>query len=95
MSRVVHLSDKTHQQAKEYCHKHGVRMSDWVGALIVAAIQEKKPRMDPVEDPPSASVQIPSTAKKKPLPKIEDQPQRTENGLPLYSAPPFWATGNR
>ncbi len=40
MSKVVHLSDEAHKQAKEYCKSLGFRMSDWVADLILTKLAE-------------------------------------------------------
>jgi hypothetical protein len=93
MSRVVHLSNDAHQQAKEFCNRRGLRMSDWVGELIASAVTKETPAMALVETAPSAPTSL--AAKKKPLTVIEDTPQCTSDGLPLYAAPPFWMSGSR
>lgn len=83
MSRVVHLSNEAHQQAKEYCNEHGLRMSDWVAELIAAAVQtqeSKRPATSVNEDLP----------RKKPLTKITESSD--EAALSAYARPPFWAT---
>jgi len=38
MSKVIHLSDDAHNTAKGFCKQHGLKMSDWVAALIAEAI---------------------------------------------------------
>ena len=39
MSKVVHLSDDAHAQAKDFCRVKGLKMSDWVAGLICQAIE--------------------------------------------------------
>ena len=85
MSKVVHLSNEAHAQAKVYCKSRGLKMSDWVGALIIEAITENEETKPP-------EPQVESTApRKKKLPKTDDTVQSTEQGVPVYSQPPFWA----
>lgn len=52
MSKVIHLSDDAHNTAKGFCRQHGLKMSDWVAALIADAIAQG--RTDP-KTPPRAS----------------------------------------
>ena len=85
MSKVVHLSNEAHAQAKVYCKSRGLKMSDWVGALIIEAISENEEAKQP-------EPQVEPTApRKKKLPKTDDTIQSTEQGVPVYSQPPFWA----
>ena len=85
MSKVVHLSNEAHAQAKVYCKSRGLKMSDWVGALIIEAISENEETKQP-------EPQVESTApRKKKLPKTDDTVQQTDQGVPVYSQPPFWA----
>ena len=85
MSKVVHLSNEAHAQAKVYCKSRGLKMSDWVGALIIEAISDN-------EEVKAPEPQVESTApKKKKLPKTDDTVQATDQGVPVYSQPPFWA----
>ena len=90
MSKVIHLSDDAHNKAKAFCKEHGLKMSDWVAALIDAAIAggdvEMPIGLPPQEDNVRAFVQ-----KKKVLEHYEEQNQTAEDGLPAYAAPPFWA----
>ncbi len=44
MSKVIHLSNEAHQQAKEYCNKHSLKMSDWVADLIIATVAGGAPK---------------------------------------------------
>jgi hypothetical protein len=61
-------------------------MSDWVGALIIEAISDNEEVKVPEPH------QVESTApRKKKLPKTDDTVQQTEQGVPVYSQPPFWA----
>ncbi len=85
VSKVVHLSNEAHAQAKVYCKSRGLKMSDWVGALIIEAISENEEAKQP-------EPQVEPTApRKKKLPKTDDTIQSTEQGVPVYSHPPFWA----
>ena len=81
MSKVVHLSDDAHNFAKDYCTKHGVKMSDWVAELIEDAITNC--RTDP-------TVQT-LAPKKKILQWLQLTPQTDETGVPVYARPPFWS----
>ena len=90
MSKVVHLSDDAHNNAKAFCKEHGLKMSDWVASLIDGAIcagggntAVPAPVFD---DNVRALVQ-----KKKVLEQYVEEPQTAEDGLPIYSAPPFWS----
>lgn len=38
MSKVIHLSDDAHNKAKAFCKEQGLKMSDWVAALIAREI---------------------------------------------------------
>lgn len=40
MSKVVHLSDQAHTKAKAYCQLRGLKMSEWVAALIDRATED-------------------------------------------------------
>ena len=85
MSKVVHLSNEAHAQAKVYCKSRGLKMSDWEGALIIETISENEETKQP-------EPQVEPTApRKKKLPKTDDTVQSTEQGVPVYSQPPFWA----
>ena len=44
MSKVIHLSDQAHNNAKNFCKQHGLKMSDWVADLIVDAILTNRVR---------------------------------------------------
>ena len=85
MSKVVHLSNDAHAVAKVYCKARGLKMSDWVGALILEAIEaEAKPKQtEPVPDS--------SAPRKKTLPRLGDEAQASVDGLPVYTQPPFWS----
>jgi hypothetical protein len=80
MSKVIHLSENAHRLAKKFCHQHGLRMSDWVGALIDEASAN-------VEAQP---VTPPSTSKKKVLEKLGNMPQTDAHGVPVVEKPAFW-----
>ncbi len=81
MSKVVHLADDSHRRAKEFCKENGLRMSDWVAALIEDAISQG--RTDPT---------VPSLApKKKILQRLQVTPQMDDTGVPVYARPPFWS----
>ena len=90
MSKVVHLSDDAHNNAKAFCKEHGLKMSDWVASLIDGAISAGGGTIAPppmvFDDNVRALVQ-----KKKVLEQYVEAPQTAEDGLPIYSAPPFWA----
>ena len=85
MSKVVHLSNDAHALAKVYCKSRGLKMSDWVGSLIIDAIsvqEEPKPQEQPQD------VSLP---RKKQLPRVDETVQATDDGVPVYAQPPFWA----
>jgi antitoxin component of RelBE/YafQ-DinJ toxin-antitoxin module len=46
-SKVVHISDETHERAKKFCKERNIRMSDWVNSLIMERING--PEAVPVE----------------------------------------------
>jgi hypothetical protein len=81
MSKVVHLADAFHRRAKEFCTANGLRMSDWVAALIEDAITTG--RTDPTTPP--------LTPKKKILTRLQEIPQADNTGVPVYAQPPFWS----
>lgn len=92
MSKVVHLSDDAHNNAKQFCREHDLKMSDWVATLINLAVRGEKL---------SAAASIVAAAnlrtlvEKKKLVEPSDIPSQTDaEGLPVYSAPPFWAQAN-
>ena len=85
VSKVVHLSNEAHAQAKVYCKSRGLKMSDWVGSLIIDAISEQEEPL-PKEQPLDVSV-----PRKKQLPRTDDSVQSSADGVPVYSQPPFWA----
>lgn len=89
MSKVVHLSDDAHNNAKQFCREHALKMSDWVATLINLAVRGEKL---------SAAASIVAAAnmrtmvEKKKLAQPSDTPSQTDvDGSPVYSAPPFWA----
>ena len=86
MSKVVHLSNEAHADAKLWCKARGLKMSDWVGSLILEAIaaEVKEEEVAPVEE-----TQAP---RKKALPRLDEQSQAGNDGTPVYSQPPFWAS---
>ncbi len=80
MSKVVHLADPSHRRAKEFCKEHGLRMSDWVAALIEDAIANGR------TDPTVRTL----APKKKILQRLQLTPQ-TDDAVPVYARPPFWS----
>jgi hypothetical protein len=80
MSKVVHLTNDAHRRAKDFCAERGLRMSDWVAALIDEAINKGRAETTVRELVP----------KKKILEKLETKPQIADDGVPVYSKPPFW-----
>jgi hypothetical protein len=78
MSKVIHLPEDAHRLAKKFCAENGLRMSDWVGALINEACDH----LEAVAAPPSA--------KKKVLEKLGNTPQTDADGVPVVEKPPFW-----
>lgn len=86
MSKVVHLSDEAHNKAKNFCKEQGLRMSDWVAALIENAIAGSAPQQAPVAG-------VVAVTKRKDLKRFEE-PEAREVAA-VYEAPPFWATRQR
>ncbi|MFC1611129.1 hypothetical protein ACFL6C_09230 [Myxococcota bacterium] len=80
MSKVIHLPEDAHRQAKKFCGQHRLRMSDWVGTLIDEAVAR-------IEDQPVTSLSDP---KKKVLRKLHSMPQTDDEGVPMFQKPPFW-----
>lgn len=39
--KVIHISERAHRRAKEYCDKHNLRMSEWVTNLILNTLDRK------------------------------------------------------
>ena len=74
MSKVIHLSNEAHGLAKQYCKSKGLKMSDWVGALIMDAVSASEPREapEPVVEPQPVVVEQSNAPKKKKLPSIDD-----------------------
>ena len=93
VSKVIHLSNEAHGLAKQYCKSKGLKMSDWVGALIMDAVSASEPREvpEPVVEPQPVVVEPSNAPKKKKLPSIDDSPQMSTDGTPVYEQPPFWA----
>lgn len=81
MSKVIHLNDDSHVRAKLFCKEHGLRMSEWVAQLIDEAISQNKSEPDT-----RATV-----SSRKPLKRLNDRPQTSSDGQPVYAQPPFWA----
>ena len=101
MSKVVHLSNDAHAVAKVYCKENGLKMSDWVASLITRAITAESapepvaaPAPAPVAaQPAAASAPIqeePSGPRKKKLPRLEEE-ESSDDVVPAYARPPFWA----
>jgi len=101
MSKVVHLSDDSHRAAKAYCKENGLRMSDWVGSLIEAAIAGS--HVEPEAAPAPAAPRVVSTAHypdgavvpRRSLRSLEETGETAEDGTAVYSAPPFWQQRRR
>jgi len=82
MSKVVHLSNDAHTQAKLFCKETGVRMSDWVADLIKEAIARQDIALAEERD---------VVGRKKPLHRLEERTvQVPEEAVPAYAMPPFW-----
>ena len=94
MSKVIHLSNEAHGLAKQYCKSKGLKMSDLVGALSMDAVSASEPKEvpEPVVEPQPVVVEQSNAPKKKKLPSIDDSPQVSQDGTPVYEKPPFWAT---
>lgn len=92
MSKVIHLSDNAHTQAKAYCREHALKMSDWVASLIHAAVETEGVALVELTSEHLDDDGVRSTVpKKKVLEKVENNPQTSDDGMPAYAAPPFWA----
>ncbi|MEZ4270672.1 MAG: hypothetical protein R3C68_04335 [Myxococcota bacterium] len=89
MSKVVHLSNEAHAEAKEFCKEHTLRMSDWVAGLIRQAIDARQVDM-PQATP---SIERGVVPKKRPLKRLDErpQPQNEDSTMPAYAMPPFWS----
>ena len=85
MSKVVHLADQAHRRAKEFCQLHGLKMSDWVAAMIRDAIAKGRTDI-------KARALV---AKKRIVERLEAASQPVtvseEQEVPVYARPPFWA----
>ncbi len=99
MSKVIHLSDHAHNNAKNFCKQNGLKMSDWVADLIADAIINNRvdPRTTPQAPPPpvvaahvSSPAAIVAGPSKKRLERVEDRAAHVDD-LPPWAAPPFWA----
>lgn len=89
MSKVIHLSDDAHNKAKKFCHEHNLKMSDWVATLISLAVQGDNLNAAATI---VAAENMRALVQKKKLSEPTDIPSQTgDGGLPIYSAPPFWA----
>lgn len=94
MSKVVHLSDDAHARAKSHCQRAGLKMSEWVAALIERATAERPAQIDPAGD---AAPPVPPTKVDAPARRVGPGVRAAAGGdepdaaLPLYAAPPFWA----
>ena len=89
MSKVVHLSNDAHAEAKVFCKARGLKMSDWVGSLILEAISAQT--QEEVEPAPVPVQEVPAVPRKKKLPEMDDTVQSADDGTPVYAQPPFWA----
>ncbi|RYF11105.1 MAG: hypothetical protein EOO40_03925 [Deltaproteobacteria bacterium] len=83
MSKVIHLSDDAHNQAKAFCKTHGLKMSDWVAGLIDAAIGG--------ESLSGTSSKVLAMVPKKKMVEPPAAGVAMGDELPVYAAPPFWA----
>jgi hypothetical protein len=103
MSKVIHLSEQAHNNAKNFCKQHALKMSDWVADLIADAIVNNRvnprsgvssssvPRAAPPASPPPAAPVTPAIPKKK-LERIDEVATTgTVDDVPPWAAPPFWA----
>jgi hypothetical protein len=85
MSKVIHVSDAAHEQAKTFCKDRNLSMSDWVAELISKAAQTN----GSASTPPTSKQHKTSVVKKKRL--EQDLPAVVEaEDLPAYASPPFW-----
>lgn len=96
MSKVVHLSDDAHARAKAHCQRAGLKMSEWVAALIERATAEPEPQG---ASPADAAPVLPPGQVQALTPRIGTThrgaagSEDVDGALPLYAAPPFWARG--
>ena len=89
MSKVIHLADSAHAQAKTYCKENGLKMSDWVASLIGVAVRDvvREEKAVPAPVAPPAE-----TARKKRLPTFElEADELASDDSAMLSRPPFWA----
>lgn len=89
MSKVVHLSDEAHQQAKVFCKERGLKMSDWVATLIHGAIADGRTDTDARSLVPKKRILERLEAKIQPQPQVHVP--APEEDVPAYARPPFWA----
>lgn len=79
MGSVAHLSEEAHRAAKEFCRRHGLRMSEWVSELIMEAVKGEPPACLPRREPVRLTTPV--------------NPEPTLPGDEPWSKPPFWAGG--
>jgi hypothetical protein len=90
MSKVIHLSDDAHNEAKQFCREHELKMSDWVAGLIAAAIVHGDASVE------TAATNVRSMVpKKKFIEHVDEAPTVGDDGLPVYASPPFWDTASK
>ncbi len=93
MSKVVHLSEEAHAEAKTFCKARGLKMSDWVASLIIDAVSGKPgaPQVEKAIPTPVPVVRAASSSRKKLLPRLDGPRELIDEDIPELSAPPFWA----
>lgn len=75
MGKVVHLTDDSHEKAKQYCKDAGISMSDWVSQLIEEGLSK-------------VYHLHPAPVGKKPLQEMDST---RKVGAPIMEQPPFWS----
>ena len=87
--KVIHVSQETHSQLKEYCQKSGVALKDWAEQILLDAIlvPVEKRKLLPVEKKkPLRS----STEEVELVENPEDQKEQPQPANDPWSRQPFW-----
>lgn len=86
---VVHLDARLHNQLKEHCRKHDIRMKDFVTQLVEEGIGSRRERVLDEEIETALVEEATSTA---PTPVRRKVPTvyRTSPQEDPWSAQPFW-----
>ncbi len=93
MSKVVHLSDEAHAEAKSFCKQRGLKMSDWVASLIRKAVAEAERVAQAEAAQAEAEVRVveSSTIPRKKVLRHLEEIVTEEVDTSIYNTPPFWS----